>query len=408
MPAQSPRPRDLVAASALSGHLDTRTAATEVAHMLHDALGTGADLLLVFASYHHRAAMPEAVRSMRAVLDPGTLLATTAESVLADDDELEGRAGLAALLMRLPGVRLHPWTTTPENPIPLSDPETAAARIGWSPDFRGAFLVGDPFTTPIARLLPALAACGGGRSVPIHGGMASGASRPGQNVLILDDRELEHGAIAVSISGAVTIDHVLSQGCRPIGPNFVVTKAQDHVVLELGGHPALDAAREVADALPDGERELIAGGLLLGTAIDERKRPLGRGDFLVRNLLGTDARRRALVAGDPPRVGQTVRLHVRDATTATEDLQLLLDAQQLHAPPFAMVLATCNGRGRRLFGRENHDLRIVRDRLGPIPIAGFFAAGEIGPVGARSFVHGHAASLVMLRRRLGTSVEDAS
>jgi small ligand-binding sensory domain FIST len=37
----------------------------------------------------------------------------------------------------------------------------------------------------------------------------------------------------------------------------------------------------------------------------------------------------------------------------------------------------------------------VQERLGPIPTAGFFAQGEIGPVGRRNFLHGYTASVVI-------------
>ena len=99
------------------------------------------------------------------------------------------------------------------------------------------------------------------------------------------------------------------------------------------------------------------------------------------------------------RLGKTVQFHVRGAQTAVEDLQLLLDAQQLATQPFAGLLVTCNGRGRNLFHVEDHDLTIIRDRLGEVPIAGFFAAGEIGPIGGRSFLHGHTACLTLFRSK---------
>ena len=217
--------------------------------------------------------------------------------------------------------------------------------------------------------------------------MASGASQPGHNVLILDDHVVSGGAIGVSIAGDVGIDVVVSQGCRPIGSPLVITKAERNTVLELGGRPARAVLEEQARSLGPGERDLLAKGMLIGHVVDERRRPFGRGDFLVRNLLGIDRTSGGIMIGDVPRLGQTVQFHVRDAVTAGEDLQLLLDAQVLDESPFAALLFTCNGRGRRLFGRSGHDTGIIADRLGPVPIAGFFAAGEIGPIGLESYLH---------------------
>jgi small ligand-binding sensory domain FIST len=304
------------------------------------------------------------------------------------------------MAMTLPGVTLSPWTSTPDDPIPLAHANQIAERIHLSDDFRATIMLGEPFTTPITRLLPAITGCGGpGRPVPVVGGMASGAGQPGHNRLILDDQVLAAGSIGVSVAGEVDVGFVVSQGCRPIGKTLVVTKAKDNVILELGGSPAMQVLQELASGLTDDERELLQKGLLIGNVLDEHKTHFGRGDFLVRNILGFDQQRGGVVVGDLPRLGQTIQFHVRDAVTAGEDLQLLLDAQQLNDEPFGALLFTCNGRGHRLFGEPNHDISVIAERLGDVPIAGFFAAGEIGPIGDRSFLHGHTASLALFRQR---------
>ena len=104
------------AAVALSGHLDTRTAAMEVADELYDAIAGDCHLLLVFASFHHRAALDEAAEHLRRTLTPAVLLGSTADSVIGADEEREGRAGLAALALRLPGAVLRPWRISPQAP----------------------------------------------------------------------------------------------------------------------------------------------------------------------------------------------------------------------------------------------------------------------------------------------------
>jgi small ligand-binding sensory domain FIST len=227
--------------------------------------------------------------------------------------------------------------------------------------------------------------------------MASGASQPGHNVLVLDDQVLAGGVIGVSLAGAIEVDFVVSQGCRPIGAPLVITKVKSNAILELGGRAALEVLQELAESLPEEERALLSNGLLLGHLLHEQKRPVGRGDFLVRNLLGVERDAGAILVGDVPRAGQTVQFHARDAKTAAEDLQLLLDGEVMDDAPFGALLFTCNGRGQKLFGTPDHDVSIIRERLGQVPIAGFFAAGEIGPIGDRSFLHGHTASLALFR-----------
>ena len=398
-PPPPPTAAGPVAASAISGHLDTRTAATEVAGDLYDHLGGPCDLAFMFGSFHHAAAFSEAAAAIRQTISPRTILGVTAESVLGVDQELEGLAGLSAMALRLPGARFHPWTFRAERDMPLlDDPEALQTHLGIDDDSAAIIMLADPFSTPMTKLLPALSACGPEKlTVPIVGGMSSGASQPGHNVLVLDQQVRTEGAIGVTIIGPVKTDIIVSQGCRPIGHPVVITKAQGNVILELGGTRTIDAIQELTNNLDEQERDLLSGGLMVGTVINEYQDRFGRGDFLIRNIIGYDKNQGAIAVGDLPRVGQTVQFHVRDADTAHEDLQLLLEAQQLEAPPLGGLLFSCNGRGSRLFSEDNHDVQTIRDRLGEIPLAGFFAAGEIGPIGNHSFLHGHTASLALFR-----------
>ncbi len=105
----------------------------------------------------------------------------------------------------------------------------------------------------------------------------------------------------------------------------------------------------------------------------------------------------SLVVGDQVRVGQTVQFQLRDAGTATEDLAELLDREAGAGRPAAGLLFSCGGRGSHLFGEPDHDLSLLRSKLGSFPLAGFFCNGEIGPVGPKSFLHGFTSSMALFR-----------
>ncbi len=106
----------------------------------------------------------------------------------------------------------------------------------------------------------------------------------------------------------------------------------------------------------------------------------------------------AIQITDVVRVGQTVQFHVRDAETADEDLRSLLAARKPAGRPVGALLFTCNGRGTRLFDKPDHDVGVIHEVYGPIPVAGFFAMGEIGPIGGQNFVHGYTASIVLFEQ----------
>ena len=198
------------------------------------------------------------------------------------------------------------------------------------------------------------------------------------------------------LGGPVSVRTVVSQGCRPIGHTMIVTKAEQNIIRELGRRPALEVLREMFQELSEDDQRRVQDGLHIGRVINEYQEMFQRGDFLVRNVIGADDSG-AIQITDLVRVGQTVQFHVRDAETADEDLRSLF----MHATrparrrPAGALLFTCNGRGTRLFGKPNHDVSLIHEILGPIPVAGFFAMGEIGPIGGQNFVHGFTASMVL-------------
>ena len=222
------------------------------------------------------------------------------------------------------------------------------------------------------------------------GGLASAAARPGGNRLALDGEVSSEGAVGVLLDGA-DVRTIVSQGCRPVGRPFVVTRGERNFVEELGGQPALRRLQDCVTEMTEDDRALMRAGLHIGLVVDEHKPDFGRGDFLVRGVLGADQQSGSIAVGDHVTVGQTVQFHVRDAGAADEDLRALLAGAEAEAA----LLFTCNGRGRHLFGVPDHDAGVVEALLGPIPVAGAFCAGEIGPVGGRNFLHGFTASLAL-------------
>jgi small ligand-binding sensory domain FIST len=225
--------------------------------------------------------------------------------------------------------------------------------------------------------------------------MASAARGAGGNRLALGTRVRTGGAVGAFLGPGADVATLVSQGCRPFGDPLVVTRAEHNLVYELAGRPALEqVVAQARDSLSEEEVVLLeSGGLHLGRVIDEHKDHFDRGDFLVRNVMGADRSSGAIAVGDTLALGTIVQFHIRDAATADEDLHAMVAASRADA---ALVF-TCNGRGTRLFGEPHHDVRVLSEHLGAVPMAGFFAAGELGPVGGRNFLHGFTASVALLR-----------
>ena len=192
---------------------------------------------------------------------------------------------------------------------------------------------------------------------------------------------------------------VVSQGCRPIGRPFVITKAQNHFILELSGQPPMHQLQALFTELNEKEQALVQQGVHVGRVINEYKETFGREDFLIRNVIGADPHTGAIAIGDTIRPGQTVQFHIRDADTADEDLRELLVQLSPPQPPIGGLLFTCNGRGTRLFDQPHHDAQSIHSAYPSLPLSGFFAQGEIGPVGLSNYLHGFTASVVLFSNK---------
>jgi len=388
-------------AAALSEHpLATHATGEVVGQVLERLGGQAPDVAVVFVTDAHGGALEDIGATIRASLGPGVLLGVTAVSVTGGSREVEERPAVSlwaarfdgapgtARAVRLPGV-------AGGDPEEAADALVAALPGGIDPARDLVVLLADPFSFPADAF--ARAVDEGRPGLLVAGGLASAARGPGGNRLLLDDRVHDDGAVGVVLPVADRAVPVVSQGCRPIGDPYVVTRAEGNVVYELGGQSALTRLEDLVASMGPDERALAARGLHIGRVIDERRAHFERGDFLIRGVLGADRESGAIAIGDRAEVGATLQFQVRDADAADEDLRELLAGHDADGA----LLFTCNGRGRRLFGVDDHDASLLDGVVAGGASAGMFCAGELGPVGGRNFVHGFTASMVLFTDRLG-------
>ena len=373
--------------AALSTDPDPAKAAAAAVEAARSRLG-GAEvsLAVVVASRQHAPSAEVASEAVRVKAGAERVIGCVAETVVGGDREVEEGPAVAVWLASLP---------TPVETFHMEFVRTSEGGVFGGYRFEEAgpgpcLLIGDPFSFPTDLLLEHV-----NERVPgtvVMGGMASGGMGPGDTRLFLDDRVVETGAVGVRVPG-IRIRSLVSQGCRPIGNVYAVTRAEGNVIHELGGQPPLQRLQDLVETLSPEDRELVGRGLHVGRAIDEYKAEPERGDFLIRGVMGVDSQSGALAAGDRIEVGETIQFHVRDAATADEDLRTLLEREE--DPAAGALLFTCNGRGSRLFSVPDHDASLVSEKLGGLPLAGFNCAGEIGPVGGKNFLHGFTASIAL-------------
>jgi small ligand-binding sensory domain FIST len=380
------------AAALVVGDVGPEEAAVRLALDVRGPVGVG-DLAVAFVSDHYWATAAEFLHTLTEVLGPVPLIGCVAGSVLGNGQEVEDQAAAALWLASGLG---EVETFVVEHIATASGGLFAGHRF--EPGGGPYVVLADPFEFPVSDLLAHI-----NEHVPgalLVGGLASGGGDRRASKLFLDDQVLTSGAVVASLSGAV-VDLVVSQGCRPIGNPFTVTRSSGNVVHEMGGRPPFQRLQDLVAALPEADRNLLAdGGLQVGQAIDEYRHEQKRGDFLVHNVVGADPATGSMVVAAPVEVGHTLQFHVRDAASADEDLRHALqdEATELGGDePAAALLFTCTGRGLRLFSEPDHDAALVTKVLGSVPMIGAFCAGELGPVGGCNYLHSFSACLVVFR-----------
>ncbi len=393
-------------ACALSVKTDSAQAIREAVAELGGGLGgITPDLVAAFATHHHGPALEGLGPALARSTGAAVVIGCTAESVIAGSREVEGSPGLALWAARLPGTEVRYFEVSSRATAPDSERNPVFSDLPRVDDPERACLLvmADPFTFPVDPFLCELNEKLSG--VPAMGGMASGAMGPGQTLLFTADGVRDSGCIGAVLEGAIELRPVVSQGCRPVGKPWVITDCERNLIKKLGGRPALEVLMETWNALSARDLKLLQSAPFIGLAIDPTRTKLERGDFLVRGIMGLNQRDRAIAVADFVRRGQTVQLLVRDAASAGEDLRCLIASQgdalwPKEGSAVGALIFSCNGRGSRMFTVPDHDVGCVRAGLSAdLPVAGFFAAGEIGPIGRRNFLHGFTASVALFRPR---------
>lgn len=396
MMTMSTTARGLKFAAALSTHHDPAAAMEEACSQALGDLSATPDLAMLFLSRHFAGDADRLAASACDLLGTEQVLGCTGESLVGTSREVEDQPAISLWLAHWPKVAIRPFH------LEFERTREGDVFAGWPDELAGEWpaesfllVLAEPFSFPTDFLLERLNEDRPGISAV--GGMASGGHAPGENRLILGRQTYAEGAVGALVHGPVKLRTVVSQGCRPIGQPFVVTKAERNIIQQLGGKPALIQLKQIFDELPTRDQVLVQRGLHVGRAMSEYKDRFEQGDFLVQNVVGIDPQTGAIATGGYIRAGQTVQFHVRDQESADAELTQMLATvkKTAGASPAGGLLFTCNGRGTRLFKEASHDATAISRQLGNIPLAGFFAQGEIGPVAGQNFIHGFTASVAL-------------
>lgn len=329
------------------------------------------------------------------------LAGCSSAGLILNHREVESGGGLVVGLYHLPGAELKAIRFQQRQVEAADSPdywrELAGVKVE---DCNGWLIFADPFhidgETWLTQWNEAYPGCA------VLGGLASGEAGEPRTQVYLNGEVFEDGGVAVAFGGAIGLHGVISQGCTPIGEPWTITRSQGNLIQEIGNRPAYQVLTETFNQLPEDQRRRAQGNLFVGLVVNEYQEEFHRGDFLIRNLLGGDPNSGVLAVGARPRPGQSLQFQCRDAEAASEDLAALLTRARDELGGrlvYGGCLCVCNGRGRRLFQRPDHDAALAQEFFGPLGVTGFFCNGELGPVGDRNYLHGYTASLALFSRK---------
>jgi small ligand-binding sensory domain FIST len=294
----------------------------------------------------------------------------------------------------------------------LPSSSSSSSQKQQSSSMSSVFIMGDPWS-PLNAVLEGIgqrAIVMGGISVPTGAG----------STVAINGEPLPQGSlVGWRLPPSLQLQVMTAQGCRPVNAAArpaIITACQDNVVLELNGKPALEALEQVMkDAATEDEKRQISSGLVIGIAAPSStsgQQQDADDDYLIRTIVGFVPSKGGIVisgGGKQLGVGDLFRFFVRDKDTAKQDFELMVQraqaAQLFHNSarpqqqeqqeklnkaqrPVAALQVSCVARGRYLFGgTPNVDIECYKKLLGDesVAVGGFYANGELGPVGLGGF-----------------------
>lgn len=365
------------------------------AHAQKDALAGPATFGQLFTTPECADRAKEIMEIVQIYAHVPTIIGCSANGLIADQQEIENEAGFCIALYHLPDTQVC-TAHLPQEAFEAQDrPETLKAALGESPkDVNAWTLFASSESIGNEAWLPDWDHATAHRTT--IGGFACAAPNESESTLYLNGVVHTEGAVALGLKGAVTIEPLVSQGCRPVGSPWTITRAEDNVIHQIGNRPILEVLRDTLESMSQKEQQKARGNIFIGLVLDEYQASFNIGDFLVRNLAAIDPKTGAVAIATPLRIGQNLQFQIRDSSSASHDFEQHLQAKATELAGrtlYGSCLCDCIGRGTSLYGVPDHDVGIIHDVYPELPIIGLFCNGEFGPSKNRTLLHGYAASL---------------
>ncbi|MFG1204434.1 FIST N-terminal domain-containing protein [Xanthobacter aminoxidans] len=336
-----------------------------------------------YLSDRYTGAAGNIMEALKAGLPAVRWVGTIGVGVAADDVEYFDAPGMAIMLADIPPDGFRVFSDLAPLGTDGFEPFTALVHAdGGTPD--------------LPERLKALA----GQTLTgyLFGGLSSARNQP----LLFADDVMLGGVSGVAFGPEVPVLSRVTQGCQPIGPKRTIDRAEANYLVTLDGGRALDCAMEdlgLPADIPDEQLRLELGQTLAGLIAPGEDTSSAPGRFgtdtQVRHLVGVGRKAGVLVVAEQLEAGTRLAFCKRNAEAARHDLLRIVAEVKAQADAAGgargALYVSCSGRGGPHFGAPSAEFAMVREALGPVPLVGFFAGGEI----ARHHLYGYTGVLTL-------------
>jgi small ligand-binding sensory domain FIST len=384
-----------------TGVSENNTAEKAASEATKQALERGgfsrADSLLVFSNFRDPNKWAAALKKIKSVAGTDQIVGNSAYGILTDQAELEQRSGVAVMALEGAKEAVFPFL------VPNLQESNFQAGGNLARMLREARLEPSLLTIlPDAYSFQQGPFFDGFESeasfVPLVGGCTSEPGGDEKTFQWLGERVSVDAVAGLAFGDPFDFEIGITQSCQPLGEPLRITRSQGNTIHEIDGRPAYDIFLELISHLHFEDTREVFHRLFLGLPLKSFQTEFTRAHYLIRNIMGVNARRGTLACASHVEQGDYVTFALRDPLKAKEDLVLMLqDVKDRAAGRKALFgfYFNCCARGVSLYGTPGEDTALIREYFPRLPVAGFFTFGEIAPVEHVNHLHHYSGIFVL-------------
>lgn len=354
--------------------------------------------VLVFATSEHRKNYEKIMKKVNEITGSTKIFGSSAAGVLTEEIEIERQAGIA--LMALPessSAEITPFIVPnlQENNFRAGEKLGSMIRQNMGKT-EMILLFPDPFSFQSHLFFEGFENAYG--YVPMAGAAASEDGAEEKTYQFGDGRAMFDSVAGLAFSGNLQCEIGLTRSCQPFGEPLRVTRSEGNMIYEIDGRPAYDMLLESISHIEFENPNQLFQRVFLGIPTRSFQTDFSS-NYLIRNILGVNAKKGMLSCVSPVEEGEFVTFTVRDPNLARQDLRNMLDDMRtrfMDKKPVCGFYFNCCARGELLYGEPNHDIQMIRNEFPGVPIAGFFGYGELAPLDHVNHMHQHTGVLALI------------